>query len=155
MQDVCLTVVRFALSSWVGAAALFVVAGIREVRHPGFDTEIQNQLVLLRFPAYYAFGFPLVCLALLCTAGFRTSERLGRIRKWILRALIGVALALMIGDYVWIFGPLSDMMQPAKQARPAVFVNYHEASKWINAASITICFVAALVACWPVRRSKA
>lgn len=154
MQDACLTIVRFALSSWVGAAALFVVAGIREIRHPGFDTEIQNQLVLIRFPAYYAFGFPLVVLALVCTTGLRSPDRFGRGRVWMMRTLIGLALVLMIGDYFWVFQPICEMMQPPDQARPAVFVGYHEASKWINAAGIATSFVAAILACWPFRRSR-
>lgn len=48
---------RFALSAWVGAAALFVVVGIKEVRGSEFDSVTRDLLVGLRFPSYYTFGF--------------------------------------------------------------------------------------------------
>ena len=38
-------VARFTLSAWVGAAALFVVTGIREVRSPLLDSYIRDVLV--------------------------------------------------------------------------------------------------------------
>ena len=55
-----LAVARLASAAWVGAAMLFVITAVREVRHPGFDSSTKDTLALLRFPAYYAFGFVVV-----------------------------------------------------------------------------------------------
>ena len=59
-----LVIARFCTAAWVGAAALFVVTALREVRSSPFDPAAKDTLALLRFPAYYAFGFTLVGLAL-------------------------------------------------------------------------------------------
>jgi len=60
MSRVPLMLARFLLSAWFGAATLFVIIGVREVRFVGFDSAMRDQLVLLRFPAYYACGFTLL-----------------------------------------------------------------------------------------------
>ncbi len=57
-------VARLASAAWAGAAVLFVITALREVRHPGFDSATKDTLALLRFPAYYAFGFILISVAL-------------------------------------------------------------------------------------------
>jgi hypothetical protein len=59
-----LAVARLASAVWVGAAMLFVITAVREVRHPGFDSATKDTLALLRFPVYYAFAFVVVSLAL-------------------------------------------------------------------------------------------
>jgi hypothetical protein len=56
MKSLCLTVARFAVCAWVGAAALFVVAGVREVTSQQLDSMSRDVLVPLRFGLYYAFG---------------------------------------------------------------------------------------------------
>ena len=49
--------------------------------------------------------------------------------------LLIVAFAMMIVDYVWIYTPLVEMITPPGKARPSQFVDYHNGSKWINAAA--------------------
>jgi len=64
MKSVCLTIARFALAAWVGAALIFVVTAIQEVRYPGFDSETKSAVATIRFPTYYVFGFGLVIVGL-------------------------------------------------------------------------------------------
>ena len=66
-----LAVARLASAAWVGAAVLFVIIAVREVRHPGFDSAAKDTLALLRFPAYYASGFLVVSVALAAMNGGR------------------------------------------------------------------------------------
>lgn len=138
--------VRFCLSAWVGAAALFVVTGVREVTSPQFDSIVRNQLAALRFPAYYAFGFALVPAALLTalTLSIRGTGR-GRAR-WI-AGLCALALLVMLFDWFRIYLPLEAMMRIPEGSKPAEFRTYHEWSKYLNFLSVGLCFVAALLSC--------
>ncbi|MFQ5734937.1 MAG: hypothetical protein ACE5KM_23635 [Planctomycetaceae bacterium] len=152
MQKLLLLIARLALSTWVGAVALFVVAGVREVNsdlEPLKSAAVKNALVATRFPAYYAFGFSLVILSLACVAAVRQRSFVSRLRRWVVLGLVGVALALMVIDYVWIYSPLLDIVTAADQVRPAEFFALHEASKWINGASVGLCLLAATVLSWP------
>ena len=62
-------VLRFSLCSWVGAAVLFVVTGVLQVQTPSFDAAIKNHLAVIRFPAYYIFGFTHVGVATVAVLG--------------------------------------------------------------------------------------
>jgi hypothetical protein len=147
MFQVAIGVARFALSAWVGAAALFVVTGIREVRSPELDSYVRDVLVGVRFPAYYLFGFCLVGLAAIATltAGFLASSK--RTRQMGLAILTILALVLMVADFVWIYEPLVEMITPPGQSRPAEFLAYHTASKWVNLASVSLCAIVAILLC--------
>jgi len=68
MKNFPLALCRFCLCSWLGAAALFVTAGVAEIKSNQFDAETVNQLVAARFPHYYNFGFTLVGLS--CATAF-------------------------------------------------------------------------------------
>lgn len=151
MRNTLLTICRLTLAAWVGAATLFVVTGIREVTSAGphvNNSVVKDELVGIRFPAYYAFGFALVGVSLLCTFGLPASISLKR-RRWIM-ALLAAALLLMIADYFWIYEPLLEMITPPGKARSMEFVSYHEASKYINAVDVGLCLVAAVLVCRPV-----
>lgn len=154
MRNAFLATARIALTAWVGAAALFVVVGIREVTSERTELQsspVKDALVLVRFPAYYACGFALVTLSLL---GSLTAGSLSGKRRWLIVLLVGTSLVLMITDYFWVYRPLAEMITPPGKARPGQFVAYHEASKWINAAGIALCFVAAVLLSLP-RRDEA
>lgn len=155
MSRLALMIARFSLSAWVGAAALFVVNGISQVTHPAFDSVVRNHLVVLRFPAYYLFGFTLVSLGLL---GILASGRELLRSRWIriaAAALTATALAVMLIDYLAIYRPLEAMITPPDGARPAEFVSYHEASKLINLVHVGFVLVAALLICLPPRSGPA
>ena len=149
MSRVCLLLARFALSAWVGAAALFVVNGVREVTSTDFDSMTRDRLVALRFPAYYEFGFALVGVALVClllTLGARLIPRLRQIAAVV---LVGLALAVMTYDFKTVYQPLEKMITPPGQARPMEFTRLHERSKAINSLHVGLSLVAALLVCWP------
>ncbi len=148
MQRLCLTIARFALSAWIGAAALFVVTSIAEQRSTAFGSDVKNTLATLRFPAYYAFGFTLVGLSLV--AGAIGLDRRSRHRGWL--TIVGsltVALILMVVDYVAIYSPLYAIVTDPSGARDARFLELHRWSERINTVDVSLCLIAALVACWP------
>jgi hypothetical protein len=145
-----LTVARFASAAWVGAAALFVITAVREVRHPLFDTATKDTLALLRFTAYYAFGFALVAAALVgAILALLGRERRQRRRIVAAAWLLGLALVLMVADFIAIYLPIVGMITPAGRARLAEFEGYHRASMVINTCDVALCVVAALLLCWP------
>ncbi len=149
MRSLFLTISRFAAAAWVGAAALFLYATLLEVRSPALDSADKSILAVLRFPAYYQFGFGLVLAALL--AGL-IARRHVAVRPWRMRLYLGLltlALVVMLCDYFFIYQPLERMTADVTQARPASFHTYHRASEWINTAHVSLCLLAALLIGWP------
>jgi uncharacterized membrane protein len=146
---------RFLLSAWVGAAALFVINGIRLVRASVFDSAARDQIALIRFPAYYGFGFACVATALICQAGALRRAGLPRGRALAAAACVAAALVVMLADYVWVYRPLEAMVSPPGKARPADFGAYHRASEMINTVHVGLCFVAAMLLCWPRKPASA
>jgi len=139
-----LALLRFSLCAWVGAATLFVITGVREVTSPEIAPVTKNLLASIRFPAYYVFGFTLVVLATACAIALR-----GRIqpasRGTVIAALLAVVLLLMVGDYVFVFQPLLDLMAlPDARDKPE-FTMYHNWSKYVNFASVGVCVVTAVL----------
>jgi hypothetical protein len=150
MRIFCLMIARFALSAWIGAAVLFVVTGVQEVRHD-FDSTIRDALAALRFPMYYYFGFTLTGIALLSTTVAALLTPKCRRRLGISAGLVLVAMSMMVVDYIWIFQPLHEIVTAASSVKPAGFQTLHERSKHINMIDLTICLVAAITLCWPIR----
>jgi hypothetical protein len=150
MRNFCLTIARFALSAWIGAAVLFVVTGVQEVRHD-FDSTTRDALAALRFPMYYYFGFMLTGVALLSTLGARFTSENGRRRLSVAAGLVFVALGIMVADYIWVFQPLHEIVTAESSVKLAGFRALHEKSKYINMVDLTICLVAAIAICWPIR----
>jgi hypothetical protein len=149
MRSLFLTLSRFCICAWVGAAALFVVTAVAEATSPEFSSEMKRSLALLRFPFYYAFGFALVSAALL--AGLLSGRHwaAGGVRRWFYRALLALALGGMIFDYLAVYQPMEKMLAASETARPAEFERYHRASMYVNAGHVGLCLLAALVICWP------
>lgn len=151
MPRAALFLARFCSSAWIGAATLFVVVGILEVTRGGLDSTTKDILVAIRFPPFYVTGAILVGLAWIgaCLADFQP-ELPRRRRAFAILALLTV-LELMFVDYVWIYSPLAAMVIPPGQAKPSVFVAYHEASKYINLAGLIFAWIAAIALNWPSR----
>jgi hypothetical protein len=135
---------RILLAAWVGAAALSVIVGIREVRWPEFDSAVKNQLVALRFPAYYAFGFSCVTISLVAGLLARRQTELSIRSLWIVNLLVAVALVAMLIDYQFIYRPLYEMITQ-EDVLSGHFHRFHEASKYINLFDVVLCFIACLV----------
>jgi hypothetical protein len=144
-----LTVARFAAAAWVGAALLFVVTAVREVRNPGFDSATKDALALMRFPAYYVFGFTLVTLALVAGLGSYCLRPRGGRRICVAAGLLAMALIVMGIDFVSVYRPMAEMITPPGWAHPAEFRTYHRASVWLNVGHVGLCALAALFLCWP------
>ena len=147
MKNFCLALCRFCLCSWLGAAALFVTAGVAEIKSNQFDSITVNKLVSARFPHYYNFGFMLVAVG--CVSAFLSLNHSAWSRRRALMTgiLLSVALIIMLIDYVWIFLTLLEMMKST--TLDSSFEKYHDASKNINILSLAVIFVAAWIACWP------
>ena len=145
-----LLIARSCISAWIGAAILFVIVGIIEVTHSGFDATTKDSLVSLRFPAFYLFGSSLLCVGWIGT-WFATDCRVvtGTQRK-ILLLLIAAMLMLMAVDYLWIYLPLLQMITPPGQTKTAIFANYHEASKKINLVGLVLGLATAMILNWPL-----
>lgn len=150
---VAFAVARLSAAAWVGAAALFVVTAVREVTHPAFDSATKDDLALLRFPAYYAFGFTLLALAFVSTLGAAFSHRTGSRRITVASGLLALAIVLMAIDFLAVYRPLAEMITPPWGAHSARFLAYHHASVWINVGHVGLCALAAALLCWPDARS--
>lgn len=152
MQSALLTTARFCLCAWVGAAVLFVTTGVREVTATECkylnQSPVKDELVAVRFPAYYAFGFALLGVSVAALALLGRSS-LPRRRRRIVLTLTAAALVMMIADYVWIYRPLLEMITPPGRARPWQFVQYHDWSKYVNAADLGLCLIAAILISLP------
>ena len=156
MRSLYLTTARICVTAWVGAAVLFVITSVREVtsNYQSITSEIDDILVIIRFPAYYALGFLLVSTGIVC-CGLYLKHPAGRSKRMgICLMLLGVALITMLVDYVFIYRPLVEMITPPGGVKPSNFTNYHNASKYINAFDIGLCLIAALLLCLPKRLGK-
>jgi hypothetical protein len=159
MKNIWITLARFASAAWVGAAVLFVAIAVREVRYPEFDSATKDTLALLRFPAYYVFGFILAGGALvgavLAFLRTRSTEICGEKRRLVAAAgLLAISLALMIADFYAVYRPMAAMITPPGRARSAEFRTYHRASVWLNTADVALCALAAVLLCWPARYDR-
>lgn len=154
MQRFSLMIARFALSAWIGAAALFVCTSISEQIAPAFDSGIKNTLAAVRFPWYYGFGFGLVGTGFVGSViGVRRTEQ--RHRWAVIVTSLVLALMLMVADYVAIYTPLYEIVTSPTAVRDARFVELHRWSERINSVDILLCLIAALAVCWPTKQSLA
>lgn len=146
LPRICLSMQRFLLPLWVGAAVLFVLTSVAEQRSAWFEPGVKNQLALIRFPYYYAFGLGAMVTALACGGGRLSARRRCR-STLIVFTLLAVVTTLMIVDYLFVYRPLAALMLEPFRERGSDFTIYHQASKYINAIEILLCTVAALVVC--------
>lgn len=137
-------VLRMALCAWVGAATLFVVSVVREVTTP-FEMIVKNQLVALRFPVFYCFGFTLLGAGLGCSVVLACLQsRRFKALAWI-ATLCGLSLLLMLYDYCCVYRPLEVMVLSPKYVIPPEFFGFHQWSKWLNLVTALLCLIAGLI----------
>jgi hypothetical protein len=151
MSSLALFIARTAAAVWVGAAILFVVVSIREVTCAEFDTVTKDQLVALRFPLYYDFGFALIGAGLMGTLAAADGRWLSPRRRWATAVLLLGALGILAADYFLVFSRLMTMIQPPGQTRPADFVTLHKLSMWVNFAQLALCAGAVAALNWPAK----
>ena len=143
-------IARFALSAWIGAAALFVCTSISEQIAPTFGSDVKNTLAAIRFPWYYGFGFGLVGIGFVGSMiGVRRAEQ--RHRWAVVVTSLVLALTLMAVDYVLIYTPLHEIVTSPTAVRDARFDELHRWSERINSIDIVLCMIAALAVCWPTK----
>jgi hypothetical protein len=148
MQRICLAILRFCLSAWVGIAIFFVMI-VLGLRHSDlFIDEVKFNHPKVLFPLYYGFAFVLLGLAFVgALAGLRSAAthillRLAR------AAFVGAALGIALLDYQFVYRPLAEMMA-AQQVPAARFVLLHEKSRLLNAVVLGFSVLAAIAALWP------
>ena len=138
-----LSVSRFALSAWVGAAILFVVNQVLLVSADAFESVHRDHMALLRFPPYYLFGAVMVgsaFVSLLAAPPFRG--------RWAAVGLVVLSIIGMIVDYLFVYLPLARMITPPGQPRTAQFMELHHQSEVINTVHVGLCLLAALIVCY-------
>ncbi len=146
LSRVCLSIQRFVLPCWVGAAVLFVFTSVAEQQSEHFRSSIKNLLALTRFPYYYGFGFLFMLTAIACSAGRWFSGDRSKTTLTVFGLLV-VINVLMILDFQFVYQPLSEFMKDLLRPRDAEFTRYHQMSKYINSIEIILCTVAAVLVC--------
>lgn len=150
---------RFLCAFWLGAALLFVIAGVREVTSDQLDQRVRDILVARRFPAYYAVAAGTLGACVPLTGLLATRRRWAR-DKWIFATFLFAAV-IQLADYLWIYQPLLAMATPPGQIRPPGFQPLHQISATVNALNWLLILTAAcgLYACppmfWKTQRSGA
>ncbi len=147
MSRLALTVVRFASAAWVGAAVLFVVNAVQMTISRKFESIVLDQLALLRFPTFYVVGFVLVGAAFVSSA--LTGGTISLRRRGVLLGLFGLALVVMLFDYLVIYLPLAKMINPPGQPRPEQFRMLHRWSEITNLGGLLLVLLGAGLASWP------
>ncbi|MCR9198646.1 MAG: hypothetical protein NXI04_08390 [Planctomycetaceae bacterium] len=150
LTRVSITILRFLLAAWIGAAVLYVITSVAEQTSEHFDSRIRDQLAALRFPLYYQFGFVMHAAALVCGLLVTARALAHRARFAIVSALIVLSLAGITLDYLFVFQPLLELITPAGQVRTQEFVRLHNLSRYANQAHIMVMMIAGVVAAWPL-----
>ncbi len=151
MRHFTLFLARTAITAWIGAAVLFVVVGVSEVIHADFSSEIRDQLVVIRFPWFYRFGFALISLSLVCTVLTASGPEFSGRRKLIAAGLLLAALLLMTAEYFLVYVRLAEMVTPPGKPRTQEFQAYHKTSMYANFAGLALCGTAMGLLTWPAK----
>lgn len=151
MRQFALFLARTAITAWVGAAILFVVVGVSEVVYPGFDAEIRDQLVVIRFPWYYRFGITLLAAGLMGTLLMKGGAECSVKRQAMIGALIAAALVVLIVEYFTVYVRLVELVTPPGKPRTSEFMMYHKLSMWVNLGDLALCLAAMGLLNWPAK----
>ena len=146
MNRILWPLLRFSLCAWVGAAALFVITGVRELSTAEFDALTKNQLVVIRFPAYYYCGAALTLMGCLSAALLSRTPGPHRRRVLIIAALCVTSLAVMAIDRLCIYAPLEAMMTRPDRTIDPDFWTWHKYSKYINMITVGLILIAGILA---------
>lgn len=149
MRSFSLMMARFLVAAWCGAAILYVIVSVTEIRSPMFDSRIKDILAYVRFPPYYGCGFATLVFALIFNLIATGHPSVGERRSLLSLGLVTIVLALMTVDYYYIYAPLVEMIRPPGGPKPSQFTSYHRWSEIINSAEVLLCITAAFVLNWP------
>ncbi len=152
IAKICLMFVRLALCFWVGAVVLFVITGVLEATtgNHHMTSGVLDVLVTVRFPPYYIMGWACLGMTLFFGTIAIIPSTFFRKRLMVILLLSAIALITMLIDYKYIYTPLEKMVTPpGTKPRTMEFTEYHEHSKHINMFDLSLCLVAAILACYP------
>ncbi len=147
MLKFSLFIARVSITTWLGAAILFVVLTVTEVLSGQFESLVLDSLVLLRFPIYYAFTFALLGISLVAAVICWVYSK-GKTGK-LFAVLVAVSLLILINDYIWVYLPLEAMLTPLGVPRSPDFPFYHKLTEALNSLAMLINLTAACVINWP------
>lgn len=151
MPRVCLALVRFCLSAWVGIATFFVVLVIELRQSELFPETIKFNHPKVLFPLYYGFEFGLLGLALAAAAVCAWSVKVAVGKQRMLFAMVLAGILLAGCDYGFIYRPLFEMMQGAETGPgglpllPPRFHELHRTSRWLNEGILVLTALGALL----------
>ena len=150
-----LTVQRFLLAVWVGAAVLYVITSVAEQTSEHFGLRERDLLATIRFPLYYKFGFLIHIVA--ATMSFLTWRAApeGQTKRWLtvllLTMLSGILMTL---DYQIIYRPLQELISTPGQPRSEEFTKLHNWSKYANEVHVSVICIAALISAVPAKPAR-
>ncbi|TWT59890.1 hypothetical protein [Rubinisphaera italica] len=142
-----LLILRFCISGWVGAAILFVILTVQEIRLGQFESILLDRLILIRFPIYYTFSFVMIGLASLTGSLYWILFPALRSTK-IGVSLILLTLLIMVGDYLFVYSELAAMLLPVGSPRPHNFHGYHVLTERLNALAVLMGIAGAILVNW-------
>ncbi len=144
---------RLCTVGWSGAASLFVLITVQEILSGKFESIILDQLVLIRFPLYYAFSLSMLGVATI-SAGLHC-VLVSRSWRWLTTAaLSSTAFLVLTGDYLLVYSQLVEMLTPLGSPRPHTFPFYHQLTETLNGIALILNLAATLLVCLPVREDR-
>lgn len=152
-HSVAITLLRFVLSAWIGAAVLYVITSVAEQTSPDFDSVMRDQLATIRFPLYYQFGVgTYVAAGILSIVVQRLAPTEMRRKATLVVILIVVSAVIFAWDYFCVYRPLQQLITPPGNVRTTEFMRLHTMSRNINMVHLLIMMAAAIIACTPAVR---
>lgn len=149
MRRFLILAARLAIGAWCGAAIMFVITTVQEVRSPQFDSVTKARLAVLRFPTYYKFAFACIPVATAAAAAAGMCRGPMRARLGLSAVLLIVASGLTVYDYVYVYQDLEAITADFRSARPPRFDTLHRQSRTINAINVGLCLLGSVLLCWP------
>ena len=151
MLRLCLAILRFCLSAWVGIAIFFVllIIDLRQSSLFSPDTKFDHPKVL--FPLYYRFELSLLVPALVCAIATMWNGTLGRGRRIAILLFLLLAAALVTWDLSTIYPRLDELLNMRTTPLPPEFHELHRMSRWLNQGMLTATAAAALLALIPTQ----
>jgi len=148
-----LLVWRLCTAGWSGAASLFVLITVQEILSAKFESIVLDQLVLIRFPLYYAFSLSMLGLAAV-SAGLYCVLIDRSWRCLTCAALSATAFLVLTGDYLLVYSQLVEMLTPLGSPRPHTFPFYHQLTEALNGIALLLNLAATIMVCLPVREER-
>ncbi|WP_459556139.1 hypothetical protein [Lacunimicrobium album] len=151
MSRFALMMSRFLVTSWVGAAGIFIWVTVMLAISPDLDSIAKDKVALIRFPIIYQFSFyVLVPAYVFHLISFRAMRPC--FTRWVIAAFT-IPFLVMLGtvDYFNVYLPIADMIDPPGMVRPMQFHDYHDASERMGGMMFVLGLLTALMLNWPVK----